>query len=308
MRRLLIDTDTGSDDAVALVMALRHPDVSVAAITVVAGNVPLEQAVQNALYTVELCGEAVPVYSGAARPLTRTLETAQFVHGDDGMGDIGLPLSGRVPAEGYAVDRMIEVIRSNYGEITLVTLGPLTNVAQAILKDPTIVAKISRCVIMGGTGSGPGNVTPASEFNLWVDPEAAKIVFESGLPITLVGWDISCRRAVFDKETAAGIRRIGTELAHFTIDIQGKVDDFARRVTKLEGFDLPDPIAMAVAIDPEMAETRHLHVEVVTHDGVVRGQSVIDWLGLGGGEPNVHVVTDASREKFLAMLHASLAD
>ncbi len=308
MRRFLIDTDTGSDDAVALVMALRHPEITVAAITVVAGNVPLDQAVQNALYTVELCGDAVPVYAGASRPLTRELETAQVVHGEDGMGDIGLPLSGRQPAEGYAVDRMIEVIRSSYGEITLVTLGPLTNVAQAILKDPSIAGKVERCVIMGGTGSGPGNITPASEFNLWVDPEAAKIVFDSGLPITLVGWDISCRSAVLDKEATAELRRIGTEIAHFTVDIQAKVDEFAKSVTRLEGFDLPDPIAMAVAIEPGIAATRHLHVEVITHDGVVRGQSVIDWLGLGGGEPNARIVTEASRSKFLEMLHAAVAD
>lgn len=149
-RHFLIDTDTASDDAVALVMAMRHPGVQIEAITVVAGNVPLDQAIQNALYTVELCQQAIPVYRGMPGPLTRPLETAQFVHGQDGMGDIGLPLTGRQPAAEHAVGVIIETIHRYAGEIILVTLGPLTNIATALRRDPMIANEVKECIIMGG--------------------------------------------------------------------------------------------------------------------------------------------------------------
>ena len=308
MRHLLIDTDTASDDAVALVMALRHPDVRVEAITVVAGNVGVDQGVQNALYTAELCGRQVEVYSGAARPILRPLETAQEVHGGDGMGDIGLPLSGRSPAGGRAASVLVERIDDRPGELTLVCLGPLTNVATALLKDPSIAGKVASCVIMGGTGKGPGNVTPIAEYNIWADPEAAKIVFESGMPLTLVGWDISCASAVIDAQAEAELRALGTELANFAVDIQGVLTDFAHSVTKLKGFDLPDPIAMAVAIAPTIAESEAVHAAVVTGDGLARGQTIFDWLRVTGEPPNVDVVRRVPRETFLAMLHDALRD
>ncbi len=308
MRHLLIDTDTASDDAVALVMALRRPDVRIEAITVVAGNVPVDQGVQNALYTVELCGRQVEVFSGAGRPILRPLDTAQEVHGGDGMGDIGLELSGRTPESGHAVDVLVDRIRARPGELTLVCLGPLTNVAMALHKDPLIASKVADCVIMGGTGKGPGNVTPVAEYNIWADPEAAKVVFQSGMPLTLVGWDISCASAVIDAEAEAELRAQGTELAHFAVDIQGVLTDFAHSVTQLAGFDLPDPIAMAVAIAPEIAETEAVHTAVVTGDGLARGQTIFDWLGVTGQEPNVRVVRHVPRQVFLKMLHDALRD
>ena len=195
-RHFLIDTDTASDDAVALVLAMQHPGVQIEAITVVAGNVPVDQGVQNALYTVELCGQSIPVYRGMPGPLIRPLETAQSVHGQDGMGDIGLPLTGRSPAPAHAVQVLIDTIHQFAGDITLVTLGPLTNIAVALRQDPSIAQAVSECIIMGGTGRGHGNVTPVAEYNFWVDPEAAQIVFESGMPIKMVGWDISRTYAV----------------------------------------------------------------------------------------------------------------
>ncbi|MFN2485533.1 MAG: nucleoside hydrolase, partial [Acidimicrobiia bacterium] len=164
-RRFLIDTDTASDDAVALVMALREPSVTVEAITVVAGNVPLEQAVQNALYTRDLCGSAVPVFAGRASPSARPLATAQFVHGEDGMGDIGLPLGGRAPAAGDAVEVLIETIVGSPEEMTLVALGPLTNVAAALAIEPRIAQLVRHCFVMGGAGSGTGNITATAEYN-----------------------------------------------------------------------------------------------------------------------------------------------
>ncbi|MDQ3375901.1 MAG: nucleoside hydrolase [Actinomycetota bacterium] len=307
MRRLLIDTDTGSDDAVALVMALKHPNATVEAVTVVAGNVPLEQGVQNALYTLELCGSEAPVFRGAQTPLLCPPVGAQEVHGLDGMGDIGLPLSGREPAPGHAVDVLVEKIDASPGELSLVTLGPLTNVALALLKDPSIAGKVKDCVMMGGTGRGPGNVTPVAEYNIWADPEAAKVVFESGMPLTMVGWDISREYAVFAPEDSARLRGIGTPLAEFCVDIQRVLDAWAKENTHLAGFDLPDPIAMAVALDPAVAtEIQSLFVAVETGGTWSRGQTVVDHLSVTGREPNVEVVTRASRGRFLDLLHAAV--
>ena len=309
MRRFVIDTDTGSDDAVALVMALRDPDIHVEAITVVAGNVPLELGTQNALYTVELCGKPVPVYRGMASPLLRPFESAQHVHGADGMGDIGLPLQGREAAPGHAVDVIVDTVNRYPGEITLVTLGPLTNVAMALLHDPSIAAKVKDCVIMGGTGRGHGNVTPVAEYNIWVDPDAAHLVFESGMNLTMVGWDISYTHATFDAAESARIRAIGTPLATFVIDIQKALIEFAMGKMGLDGFDLPDPIAMAVAIDPAVATVKQRRfVAVETGGQWCRGQTVVDRNGVTGREPNVDVVVEASRERFLEMLHQSVRD
>lgn len=303
MRRFLIDTDTASDDAVALVMALNHPDVRIEAITVVAGNVSLKQGVQNALYTVERCGKQVPVYEGLEKPLLRPLETAQYVHGQDGMGDIDLPPSGRRPADGHAVNVIIDTIRRFVGEITLVTLGPLTNVAVALLRDPSTASKVEKCVIMGGIGFGHGNVVPAAEYNVWVDPEAAKIVFESDLPIVMVGWDVSQRFATFNDEEAEKIRSV-SPLGQFCVDIQRCLREFGMNELKLVGFDLPDPIAMAVALDPKVATvTKRLHVAVETRSELTRGATVVDHLGITGQEPNAEVVLEASRERFLRVLY-----
>ena len=302
-RRFLIDTDTASDDAVALVLAMQHPGIQIEAITVVAGNVPLDQGVQNALYTVELCGQRIPVHRGIQCPLVQPLQTAEEVHGQDGMGDIGLPIGGRSPAPGHAVQVLIDTIHRYAGEITLVTLGPLTNIAVALRQDPTIAQAVAECVIMGGTGRGHGNVTPVAEYNFWVDPEAASIVFQSGMPIKMVGWDISRTYAVLNRAEAAELRAVGTPLACFCVDIQKHVQQFALTTTKLPGFDLPDPVAMAVALDPAVATTTGRYfVAIETGSGLCRGQSVVDRLGIWGREPNAEVVVEASRERFLRML------
>ena len=308
MRHFLIDTDTASDDAVALVMALRHPDVQVEAITVVAGNVPLGHGVQNALYCVERCGENTPVYVGIDKPMLRPLETAQFCHGEDGMGDIGLPLTGRKPSEGHAVDVLIDTIHKFTGQITLVTLGPLTNVAAALLRDPSIAAAVERCVIMGGIGFGYGNIVPAAEYNIWVDPSAAKIVFESGLPIQMVGWDISHKHATFTAEEADELHAM-SDLAAFCVDIQKALRAFGISYLKQDGFDLPDPIAMAVALEPDVATvTKHLRVDIEAQSELTRGATVVDHLRVSGREPNVDVVLEASRERFLEVLHAAVRE
>ncbi|MBS31981.1 MAG: nucleoside hydrolase [Acidimicrobiaceae bacterium] len=309
LRPFFIDTDTASDDAVALVMAFARKDINIVGIGVVAGNVPLSSALQNALYTRELCGRTdVPVYAGADRPLIYELGTAQHVHGDDGMGDIGLPLTGRAPNEGHAVDALLEASNEHAGELTLVTLGPLTNIALAIQRDPSIADRISRVVLMGAAADHIGNVNPVAEFNMWVDPHAVQIVLGSGLPLEFVGWDISRRDAVIVPEEANRLRSIGTPRAEFTIDIQRIVAEFCARDTKLAGFDMPDPIAMAYAIDPSIAtQTRHLNLVIECTEGPTRGMVVMDLLGLTGRDPNAVVVMHADPSAFIRQLEAAIS-
>lgn len=306
-RPFLIDTDTASDDAVALVMALRHAEIEVVAITVVAGNVPLPLAVQNALYTVELCRMSTPVYAGASRPLMRPLETAEDVHGTDGMGDIGLDLRGREPAGDQAISVIIDAARRHAGRLTIVTLGPLTNLALAVSAAPDIVPLVERVVVMGGTGQGYGNVTPAAEFNIWVDPEAADIVFRSGLPLEMVVWDVSRQYATISAEESARLAALGP-LGEFCTSIQAKVLQFCQEKTQLPGYDLPDPVTMAVALDPSIAvERRRLRVDVETAGRHTRGSTVVDHLGVLAERPNVEVVMAASHQRFLDLLTAAVA-
>ncbi|MGW7532424.1 nucleoside hydrolase [Amycolatopsis sp. NPDC054798] len=307
MTHMIIDTDTASDDAVALLMALRHPDVTVEAITVVAGNVPVDQGVQNALYTAELAGAGgVPVYRGAERPLLVEQATAQHVHGKDGMGDLGLPLHGRTAAAGHAVDALIATAERHAGEVTLVALGPLTDLAIAVSREPRLAQWVTRCVVMGGTGDGRGNITPVAEFNVWADPHAAQMVMRSGLPLEIVGWDISRKHAVFDDAELDELRRLGP-LAEFAVDINRTVSVFARTSSKLAGLDLPDPIAMAVALDPGVATRKAaLPVQIDTADGLGRGQTVIDHTGLTARPANATVVFDASRAAFLNSLRQAV--
>jgi len=304
MKRI-IDTDTASDDAVALMMAMASP-VEIAAITTVAGNVPLGQATLNALYVRELCADETPVYAGAASPLGRPLQTAQFVHGEDGMGDIGLPLSGRAPEPGDAIDVIIETIRRHPGAIDLVTLGPLTNIATSLIREPAIAASVRRCIIMGGASDGVGNVSPVAEFNIWADPDAAEIVFRSGLPVWMVGWDVSRKYAVITPEEETRLRQIPTDKARVAMDCQVTVKQFAREHTRLAGFDLPDPIAMAVALDESIAtRVETASVRVNTGFDLWRGHTLMDWRGLTGPRDS-HIVLEASHDRFVDMLRQSL--
>mgnify|MGYP000046782479 FL=1 len=302
-RTFWIDTDTASDDAVALIMAFMNPDIEVVGLSIVAGNVPLDMGVQNALYTAELCAATAPIYVGAAKPLSRELGTAQFVHGEDGMGDIGLPLSGRTPTSGNAVDKLIEAIHLHADHIELVTLGPLTNIALALQQDPSIARSVKRCVVMGAVADHIGNVTQVAEFNMWVDPEAVDIVLRSGMHLEFVGWDISRTEAVVTPQESAMIRSLGTERANFSVDIQRVLEKFCAEETHLNGFDLPDPIAMAYAIDTSIAtEVHHWYLASETNSELTRGMVVMDTLGVMHQEPNAFVVTRASHEKFMSML------
>lgn len=309
LRPFFIDTDTGSDDAVALLIALTHPGIDVVGIGVVAGNVPLELGVQNALYTRELCDRLdVPVYAGEAAPLELPLTTAQNVHGTDGMGDIGLALDGRAPDPGHAVDKLLEASREHAGELTLVTLGPLTNVARALARDPSLPDRIPRTVVMGAVADHVGNITPVAEYNMWADPHAVDVVLRSGLQLEFVGWDISRRHTVIDNELAAELRSIGTKRAEFCIDINAVVAQFCATETKLSGFDLPDPVTMAYAIDPLIAtEARRLHLDVETESELTRGMVVMDLLEFMDQPPNALVITAADRDRFLDMLRTAIS-
>jgi purine nucleosidase len=285
-RKILIDTDAGSDDAVALIMALRRPDVSVLAITVVAGNVSVEQGTQNALFTAELCGSGVPVFTGAAAPLTRPAEDAAWFHGQDGLGDLGYRPSSRTAEKEFAVDAMVRVIQANPG-LELITLGPLTNLALALRLWPQLAANVSRCVLMGGAPCCEGNVTPAAEYNFWADPEAAQAVFRSQLPVELIGWQLSRGAAVIQGRDIEDILALRTAFAEFAIRSNGIAAKAYQIQTGEEGIALPDPVSMAILLDPALARVSSLHfIDVQVDSGITRGMSVVDRLGVAGDVRN----------------------
>src|SRR6516165_11115686 len=285
-RTLLVDTDGGSDDVVALMMALRSSHVRVLAITVVAGNVPVVQATKNVVYTVELCGADVPVCPGADKPLLRELVTAQWFHGRDGLGDHGYAPTLQRAASRHAVDAIIENVLANPG-IEIVTLGPLTNLALALSREPKIIEAIGRCVVMGGAPCCEGNVTPAAEFNIWVDPEAAKIVFRAGLPLEMVGWHLCRGAAALNEVDITGILALGTPVAEFAIHSNSVAAVAYRTQTGEKGISLPDPVAMSIALRPELCTASSMHyVDVETTSDLTRGMTVVDRLGVGEDERN----------------------
>ena len=306
-RHLVIDTDTASDDAVALVMALRHPDVVVDAITVVAGNVDVDQGVQNALYVRDLCGSDVPVHRGMDRPLLRPLDTARYAHGHDGMGDIGLDLTGRQPAAGHGVDVLREALRHTDHTVELVAIGPLTNVALALLLEPELAESVERFVWMGGAADHHGNVTAIAEYNAWADPEAAKAVFESGIPIEMVGWDISRTDGLLTADVAAELRALGTPLAEMAIDIQQGLRRLDTKRPARPAIAFADPVAMAAALEPRATESVRRHVSVVAGDGPARGLTLTDHRSTSPAEPNVQVVTRVSPTRYVDLLRQSLS-
>jgi purine nucleosidase len=292
-RTLLIDTDTASDDAVALIMALRSKEVRVAAITVVAGNVPVAQATSNALYTAELCGADVSVYSGAQGPLLRKLVTADWFHGADGLGDHGYKPAKRRAEPDHAVDALIETVRKNPG-IEIVTLGPLTNLAMALLREPKLAASVRRCVVMGGAPCCVGNVTPAAEFNIWVDPEAARIVFHSGLPIEMVGWQLCRGDAVLHPQEIERVLALKNPIAEFAIRSNSTAVEAFFKQTGQKGISLPDPVCMGIALNPALCTSSSEHyVEIEIASELTRGMTVVDQLNVATDFRNKVVWTDA---------------
>jgi purine nucleosidase len=288
VRTFLIDTDTASDDAVALIMALRSPQVRVSAITVVAGNVALAQATSNALYTTELCGSDVPVYSGAEGPLLRKLQLADWFHGKDGLGDHGYKPSRKRAEPGHAVDVIIETVRKNPG-IEIVTLGPLTNVAMALLREPQLAANVRRCIVMGGNPVCIGNVTPGAEFNIWVDPDAARIVFRSGLPIEMVGWHLCRGESVLNQRDIDRALALKNPIADFAIRCNSVAAEALFTQTGEAGISLPDPVCMGIALAPSLcaSSTKHF-IEIETQSELTRGMTVVDQLNVADDARNCY--------------------
>ena len=307
MRKFWIDTDTASDDAVAILMALRWPDVDVVGISTVSGNVPVEMCAVNARYTVELCGKDTPVYLGAAKPLLREASYAYFFHGPDGMGGMNYPAPRRPLAEEHAVQALIDAVRAHPGEITLVTLGPLTNVALALALAPDLAQKIPVCYVMGGAAATLGNVTPAAEFNIWVDPEAAKMVFHSGLHLVMVGWELCRGEANLSEADMAEVRGLGTVFADFSLDCNRQAIETNRTWLKDPALPLPDPVTMAVALDPSVSVRQSSHyVDVEILSEVTRGMTVVDERGVLNRAANVEVCWEIDIPKWKETLYRTL--
>lgn len=302
--KLLIDTDTGSDDAVALIMALRYPDAEVVALTTVSGNVDVDQGTANARYALELCDADVPTYRGAERPLLREPRYAHGFHGRDGLGDQGFVPERPQADEGHAVPALIDLLAA--GDTTLVTLGPLTNVALALQQAPELAGTVPRCVVMGGAACTVGNVTPAAEFNIWSDPEAAALVFASGMPIEMVGWELCRADAALTPDEMDEIRALDTPYAHFTIDCNATAIEASQRRGQ-PGLMLPDPVAMAVVLDPSIATRTGRHnVAIETHGRLTRGMTVVDALDVTGREPRSTVVWEVDVPRWKELLRKSV--
>lgn len=254
MRHILIDTDTASDDAVALLMALREPDVKVVGITTVAGNCDIDQCERNALICVERANTyQPPVFRGMTKPLFRDLYQSLHIHGEDGMGDMDLPAPKLVVSDEHGVDAIIRLAKQYQGELEIVTLGPLTNMAMAVLKCPELPQLIKQVYVMGGAGLSAGNITPLAEFNFYVDAEAAHLVLSSGLPLTVVGWEIGMGEAFIGLDDIAKLNAAGP-LGQFAVRCNKVLMAFNAEREKRDGFDLPDPTAMAVALYPDIVE------------------------------------------------------
>ena len=287
-RSIVIDTDTASDDAIALVLAVREPSVDVRAITVVAGNVPLDLAVRNAIVTLDLCGgAAIAVHAGRTEPLSRPLDTAQFVHGEDGMGGADRPGPSRGATSHDAVAELLAIAAAEPGRHDLVTLGPLTNIAAALQRDPEFLTRFGHTYLMAGSPDGVGNVDALGEYNVWADPEAATIVFAAPGAKTMIGWNISRTFAVLNDDEQAQLAAAGP-LGRFAVDINGDVEQYCLD-TGLAGFDLPDPVAMAVALDDSIVTDATDEWLVVGLDGPTRGCTIPD-RRYGRPDPNVRVV------------------
>lgn len=305
-RKFFIDTDAGTDDAVALIMAMRHPDIDIVGISTSGGNVPLDCVVQNVLYIRELCDHTAPVYVGASKPIMRILETADFIHGKDGLGDIGIDLTGRLPEDTDARDQLIASLHAHAGELELICLGPLTNLAEIEQREPGILSLAKRIYIMGGLVTLPGNVTPMSEFNIWADPEAAQIVLQAKAKFTMIGWDTTCASSAFTVEEIAAFKDIGTEIARFAADIQNVRIKWMHEYQEESAVNLADPLAMAVALDPTLIDRKEYFTMTVRggehadpHRGFIDAIPTDDTTA-------VEFIHTVDRQGYIAMMKSSM--
>jgi inosine-uridine nucleoside N-ribohydrolase len=296
---ILLDCDPGHDDAIALLLALASPEVELVGVTTVAGNQTLEKTTANALRVLELAGRSdVPVAAGADRPLVREPSVAAFVHGETGLDGPDLPPPQGAPVAEHAVDFLAERVAGR----TLIATGPLTNVALLLARHPQ--ARSDRLVLMGGA-IAEGNVTPAAEFNIWADPEAAASVFASGLDVTMVGLDVTHRALLTgaDANRLRGSGRIGQVVAEL-LDFFGV---FHREVYGFDGSPIHDAVAVAQVIRPELIELRRLNVEIERESDLCRGRTVVDLWRRTGREPNAHVAVGIDAKGFVDLLLQRLA-
>ena len=299
--RVILDTDPGIDDSLAILLTLSSPEVELLGVSVTGGNCSLSDGVRNALSVLALAGRPdIPVYPGVAVPLIRPPYTAPETHGDAGLGYARLPDSPRPPAKEHAVDMLIREIMGAPGEITLVAVAPLTNVAMAIRKEPCIAQAVREVIIMGGALSVEGNATPLAEFNFFVDPHAAHIVLHSGMPITLIPWDIT-RDVLLTQAHVDRLLEVGSPISSFISEATRFYIEFHQAYFGYAGCSINDPAALALAFLPDLAETRRIHVDVEIASELTIAKSVGDFLGARGLEPNVRAVLEFATQRFLRL-------
>jgi purine nucleosidase len=303
-RKIIIDTDPGQDDAVAILLALASPeDIDVLGITAVAGNVPLAMTQKNALIVCELAGKTdIPVFAGCSAPLARKLVTAEHVHGKTGLDGPDLPDPVMPLQDRHGVEFIVETLRREpAGTVTLCPLGPLTNIATAFQNAPDIMDRVQQIVLMGGAYFEVGNITPAAEFNIYVDPEAADIVFNSGCEIVVMPLDVT-HKALTTAPHIDGFRALGTQVG----DTVAAWTDFFERFDKekygSKGAPLHDPCVIAYLIEPEIFSGRHVNVEIETQSDLTRGMTVADWWGVTDRPATAVFMGDVDADRFFALL------
>ena len=308
-RKIIIDTDPGQDDAVAILVALASPeDIDVLGITCVAGNVPLDLTTRNARIVCELAGKPeVRVFAGCDRPLGRDLVTAEHVHGKTGLDGPDLPEPTMAMADGHAVDFIIDSLRDHApGTVTLCPLGPLTNIATALQKAPDIARRIAKIVLMGGGYFEGGNITPAAEFNIYVDPEAADIVLKCGAPIVVMPLDVT-HKALVTKDRNDAFRDIGSPVGIAVAQMTEFFERFDKEKYGSDGAPLHDPCVIAYLIQPDLFQGRHINVEIETHSELTMGMTVADWWGVTDRAPNATFMNGIDADGFFDLLTARLA-
>jgi len=302
-RPIIIDTDPGQDDAVAILLALASPQLDVLGITTVAGNVPQPLVTTNALKLCELVGRTdVPVFAGAHHPLVRELFTAEYVHGPSGIDGTDLPDPVTTVQSKHAVDFIIDTCLAAGSEgVTLCPVGPLTNIASAIAREPTIIPKIREIALMGGGFFEGGNTTPVAEFNIYVDPDAAALVFNSGVPITMFPLDVT-HKALVLPEDLDRLRAIDTPVGEAVAGMLGFYERHDVKKYGIDGAPLHDPCVIAYLIDAELFSGKACRVDVETESELTVGQTVVDWWGVTGSAPNAMVMSDVDRQGFMDLV------
>lgn len=306
MPKLIIDTDPGVDDAHALMAALAHPQADVKAVTTVVGNVPLPQATRNACAVLEVMESEMPVYAGCEKALVAPPSHTSEFHGQDGLGGVEYQPSMMPVSDKHAVEALIGIPEGIEEDLTLLAIGPLTNIAVATMLDPTLPKKYQRLVIMGGAIHGMGNTTPAAEFNFFADPEAAYIVFREWSNLSLVSWETTVEHS-FTPEQVRSLMDIDTSRGTFFRRITQGGLAFLKELTGEEQLFEPDLLAAAVAVDPGLVQKSEFHrVEIVLEGEKTRGLSTVDWYGLLGKEPNVELVLELDTQKVWEMIKVAL--